>query len=401
MTVTFTTLTTGSDTTNQTTPYTTASITPTANQPVLAAVYFTVGSGSTPAPVISGCGLTWSLVVTNVAGARTVSLYLGIGGSPTTGTLSIAGDGTTTTTSCLWQIVQTAGVDITTANGVVQSKQSKNTGTSTTSTSVAFDSTVGTGNGAYGAVGTSVQENPTAGTGWTAAGTTNQTAPTSGFIGEYASTAQQNVSASWTTAASSFVVGVELKASGGGSSFTGSIALSGSGAVSGTGTPGLLATADMAGGSSLDGSGTPAISSTSGLSGGSTLTFAAGVPASDILSLGSAGGLSLSGAAYRKICRGVLAQRYVPLSPPLVALMNYSKAILRINGEWVEAEFPAEQQINAADIYIPGGYETLVDDATADLLIAAGYTVEQPPLPVSQDLTAHVDTAHVDQAVVG
>lgn len=79
------------------------------------------------------------------------------------------------------------------------------------------------------------------------------------------------------------------------------------------------------------------------------------------------------------VFRGVLCQRWVPIAPPVAALMNYSKAVLRIAGQWVEAEFPAEQQIDAADLYFPGGYETEVDQSTKDLLTAAGYTVD--PLP--------------------
>jgi hypothetical protein len=72
---------------------------------------------------------------------------------------------------------------------------------------------------------------------------------------------------------------------------------------------------------------------------------------------------------------GVTIQRRIPIMAGLAALINFSAALLRIDGEWVETEFPSEQQLAAADLYFPGGYDTVVDTATADLLIASGYTV--------------------------
>lgn len=87
-------------------------------------------------------------------------------------------------------------------------------------------------------------------------------------------------------------------------------------------------------------------------------------------------------------------QRRIPIMPGLAALMNYSVALLRIDGQWVEAEFPSESQINSADYYFPGGYELSVSLAEAAALAAGGYPVDGSAVaPV-------VDVATVDLAVV-
>lgn len=67
--------------------------------------------------------------------------------------------------------------------------------------------------------------------------------------------------------------------------------------------------------------------------------------------------------------------RRVPIDPPLYAELKFGAAVLRIGGSWVETEFPTEDQIDAADIYLPGGYTHTVDDVTAAALTAAGYEV--------------------------
>lgn len=91
---------------------------------------------------------------------------------------------------------------------------------------------------------------------------------------------------------------------------------------------------------------------------------------------------------------GPVRQRRMPIMPGLAALINYSPAVLRIGGEWIETEYPSEQQINAADYYFPGGYEIPVDDATAALLASAGY------IPTSAVADSAADTAIVDVSLV-
>lgn len=84
----------------------------------------------------------------------------------------------------------------------------------------------------------------------------------------------------------------------------------------------------------------------------------------------------VSPTVYVGVFRTPIYQRRYPVIAPVTALINYSKAVLRIAGQWVETEWPTEDQINASDFYFPGGYEIPVDQATADVLTAAGYSVE-------------------------
>lgn len=312
MAVTSTHLTTGSDTTNQTTPYATASISPTAGRLVLAAVAVTVGVSPTPALTLSGCGLTWVQVDQTVAGARTVHLFRAMGGSPTTGSLSIAGDGTTTMTSALWTVSEFAGVDTSGTNGsgaIVQSVNAKPA--NGTSVSVALPSAITSGNASFGAVAVSVAEAPAAGAGWTGLGSIAQTAPTTGLLGEWAAVGQQNVAASWTTSASPFVVGVEIKAGGpstvaanlsgsGSLSTSQAVVVSGSAALGGSGTLGAVPSPAVARASALSGAGTlsadpaPAGSAAAALSGSGSLTATTGPGVVRAAALSGAGTLAAS-----------------------------------------------------------------------------------------------------------
>lgn len=97
----------------------------------------------------------------------------------------------------------------------------------------------------------------------------------------------------------------------------------------------------------------------------------------------------------RGILHTPIVQRRMPIAPPLAALINFSVAVLRIGGQWVETEYPTEEQINAADLYFPGGHENPVDDATATILTNAGYTVEWVVD------TSWVPAAQIGNAIVG
>lgn len=254
-----TSLTTGSDTTN-TTAYTTASISPTAGALILVAVGATVGSGTTPAISVTGLGLTWVQVDQTVAGFRSVHLFRAMG-TPTAGAITITG--ASQLSSCLWQVTEFTGVDTSGTNGsgaIVQSVQSSPA--SSASCSVPFGSAVTSGNATFGSVMVSVQELPAAGANWTSMGSTSQSAPTSGLLGEAALTAQQNITASWTTSATHFVVGAEIKAGGAttvtgtGAVTTAAVTASGAGTVTVTGTGAVTTAAVVASGSGTVGSST-------------------------------------------------------------------------------------------------------------------------------------------------
>ena len=109
--------------------YTTASITPTANNLVL--VWVTNSKASTPdTPTLTynGTGLTFVQVATVTWGTiatplKRTTLFRAMGASPTAGTITI-GFGGVTQTGCLWSVHQFGSVDISGTNGsgaVVQS----------------------------------------------------------------------------------------------------------------------------------------------------------------------------------------------------------------------------------------------------------------------------------------
>lgn len=183
------------------------------------------------------------------------------------------------------------------------------------------------------------------------------------------------------------------------SSSSGSVALSGSGTLSFSGTPATSGSGSLSGSGTLSFSGKPATSGSVALSGSGaltlsgalgsalaftgsgSLTFTAGpLAVSGAVALSSSGSLTFSTPPPRLIFRTPYVQRRMPISPPLSALINFSVAVLRIGGQWVETEYPTEEQINAADLYFPGGHENPVDPATAAILTAAGYQVNTEPL---------------------
>lgn len=185
-----------------------------------------------------------------------------------------------------------------------------------------------------------------------------------------------------------------------GASFSGSVALSGSGALAPAGKPAVAGSPALSGAGALAPTGKPALAGGVALSGGGALTFGPGL--SGALAFTGAGGLTLTGVATLTTPHTVgifhtpYVQRRMPVFPPLYALINFSLAVLRINGQWVEVEYPTEEQINAADLYFPGGHENPVDQGTAAILTAAGYTVD----PIVVDITARVGAAIVGVSTV-
>jgi len=107
--------------------YTTASVTPSSNNLVLA--WVTNSKGSTPdTPTLSGNGLTWVQVATVTWGTsgtptKRTTLFRAMGSAPTSGAVTIAFGGVNQT-GCLWSIQQFDGVVTSGTNGsgaVVQS----------------------------------------------------------------------------------------------------------------------------------------------------------------------------------------------------------------------------------------------------------------------------------------
>jgi hypothetical protein len=115
--VSFTNLTQSSDTTDQAT-YTTASITPSSNCLQVALVANSTSNTATT-PSLSGNGLTWVLATTSaISGttARRVSAFRTMGGSPSSGEVTISFGGTTQS-GAAWNIVEFCSVDTSGTNG--------------------------------------------------------------------------------------------------------------------------------------------------------------------------------------------------------------------------------------------------------------------------------------------
>ena len=138
--------------------YTTASVTPAANNLMLAAVYVEHISGDAKPPdSLSGNGLTWvkvdDIIFSGDPDWNGISLWRAMGSAPTAGAITITFPGTHQV--CHWYINQFSGVDTGGADGadaIVQSANNKAaTGTSLTVTLASFADSVN--NVAFGFLG--------------------------------------------------------------------------------------------------------------------------------------------------------------------------------------------------------------------------------------------------------
>ena len=153
---------TGSNSTTDASSYNTASITPTADRLVLAAVLSKKASAP-DTPTLSGNGLTWVQVATvtfHTIGTPILrlTLFRAMGASPSTGAVTIDFGGATQL-SCAWSLVEFADIDTGGTNGsaaVVQSATNAADAVAAqallTVTLAAFGSA---GNATYGAFGSS------------------------------------------------------------------------------------------------------------------------------------------------------------------------------------------------------------------------------------------------------
>jgi len=152
--VAITNLTSSKDDTNLS-AYTTASITPPANELIVISILSRAVSGSTNTPTITGNGLTWVLIDIEAGtdGSNKVSMFRAMGTAPTTGNITISMGGQTQLYA-YWNVVSFSGVDITGTNGsgaVRQYNSNYNEGTNS-GLSITLASFNDTNNIAYGAV---------------------------------------------------------------------------------------------------------------------------------------------------------------------------------------------------------------------------------------------------------
>lgn len=141
------------------TAYSSASISPTGNRLVLAAIAHSA-SGVQPVPTISGGGMTtWNQVNTvEINGFVRISVFRALQSSPSSGALSITFSASQD--RCAWSIVELIGIDTGGSNGsnaVVQSATGAVSGSGTSVTATLGDFS-NVGNATFGAA--VVQSNP-------------------------------------------------------------------------------------------------------------------------------------------------------------------------------------------------------------------------------------------------
>lgn len=204
------------------TSFTTASITPTANALVLAAV-----AAGKAVPVgtatLTGNGLTWveavSPVLYDVAGTGgTLWLFRAMGASPSAGTVGIDFGGVTHL-ACVWSIVEFTGVDTSGSNGsgaVVQSvgEVEIDLGNTASVTLAAFSNV---NNATFGAAAKQTNEGFTPGTDFLELGDFAVATPVVSVLTEWQAANDTTVDCSWATAGEkSGIIGVEVKAAAAG-----------------------------------------------------------------------------------------------------------------------------------------------------------------------------------------
>lgn len=137
-------LTTSSSTTDNQATYATGSITPTANNLVLAWYQMdaTSAQSGTDTPTAAGNSLTYVQVDTKVWQATSLSsltLFRAMGASPTAGAITFTNPNNTgnNTTGAIWEVVQCSGTDTTGTNGsgaIAQEVNAKSASNGTTAT---------------------------------------------------------------------------------------------------------------------------------------------------------------------------------------------------------------------------------------------------------------------------
>lgn len=205
MAITATHLTATADTSNVAS-YATASITPTANRLVLAAVFTAKATATVATPTLSGNSLTW-VNIANIAnsisavGTRRLTLFRAMGAAPTAGVLT-ADMGGVNQAGCGIHVTEFADVNTSGTNGagaVLQPTTNEtNSGTSLTVTLAAFASA---SNGTFGAFLTGGTDSAaTEGSGFAELSDNGYLTPTQGLMTEWRNDNDTTVNASWGSA---------------------------------------------------------------------------------------------------------------------------------------------------------------------------------------------------------
>lgn len=196
MAITETNLTSAADTTDASS-WTTASITPTGNSLVEAAVASSLLAGPA-APTLSGNGLTWVQVATRTfASTRRITLFRALAASPSSGSVTIDFGGVTQL-ACAWSISEYAGADTSGTNGsgaIVQSATNFGTSTTPSVTLAAFGSS---DNATYGTFSVNNTGGFTVGAGFASVGNVN-VAGLGSLLGEWRADNDTSVDATCTS----------------------------------------------------------------------------------------------------------------------------------------------------------------------------------------------------------
>lgn len=132
--------------------YSTASITPTANKLLLAAVYSGYAAGTPNQPTLTSSGLTWVAVGTVVVGVNRITLFRALAASPSAGAVTIDFGGQTQD-RCYWSISEFDGTDVGGTNGsgaIVQYASNYNDLTANTTLVVTLSAFGSANNATYG-----------------------------------------------------------------------------------------------------------------------------------------------------------------------------------------------------------------------------------------------------------
>jgi hypothetical protein len=138
------------------TSFTTTSIAPSSNKLILAVVFSDLSSGTGNEPTMSGNGLTWVKVVTQLnssSSTQRITLFRAMG-APTAGAATIDFSGQTVT-SVFWGIIEFSPVDLTGGNGagaVVQSTSQSANSADPMSMTLSLSTFGNTANAAFAAI---------------------------------------------------------------------------------------------------------------------------------------------------------------------------------------------------------------------------------------------------------
>lgn len=213
MAIAFTAL-TGTGTATDSTSLTTPSITPTANNLVIAAVENDFGTDPPAIPTVSGCSLTWIQVATatffSTTGGR-VTVFVAMGASPTAGAVTFD-CGAFTQTGWNYSICQASGIETSGALQAVAQATAVTTGGTTTFTATLSTPPHNGLSATYAALAHNTNEVGAAqASPYVLLHQPSHGTPARSLMTEYSLTAQQSASGIWISSGFGFGIVMEVR----------------------------------------------------------------------------------------------------------------------------------------------------------------------------------------------